>query len=79
MKQHLKFNYVLGILAILVAIFNLIGLLSNINTSAVLGIIYFLMMAFFLFKKPVVGYFLLGIAVVLFIVMLIIYRYINQY
>ena len=72
MKQYLKFNIILGVL---VALWGLGGLLSGINNLALLGTIYYLITAFALFKKPVVGYILLGITIVLFVGALVMYQY----
>jgi hypothetical protein len=76
MKQYLKFNNILGVLVI---IWGLGGLLSGISLLPLLGAVYYLVTAFALFKKPVVGYILLGIAIVLFVGALIIYGYTGQY
>jgi hypothetical protein len=76
MKQYLKFNNILGVLVI---IWGLGGLLSGINLLSLLGVVYYLITAIALFKKPIIGYILLGIAFVLFVGAMVVYRYTSQY
>lgn len=70
MKKYLKLNKILGVLVIIWSLFCLIllnwifGSLFN-QIESILFVIFNLLTAFALFKKPIFGYILLGIGVVL--------------
>lgn len=70
-KKHSWIDYVLIILSILQASAIFFGQISMLG---ILGSVYYSITAFFLFKKPIVGYVMFGTAIVLFVISLIIFN-----
>jgi len=55
------------------------GLFVEISGPGLLGAIYYLIAAFALYKKPIIGYILVSIAALGLLCSLFIFRYVNQY
>jgi len=60
MKEHMKFNYILGIVVFIFGLSKLINPLESLNIA---GIVYYLIVALALFKKPKIGYILVVISI----------------
>ncbi len=75
-QKHSLISYVLIVLSIVQAISVFFG---QIGTVQIIGAIYYVVTAIFLFKKPVVGYIMFGVAAVLFVSMLVLYSVASQF
>ncbi|MBU0974711.1 hypothetical protein KKD03_03360 [Patescibacteria group bacterium] len=56
----MKFNYILGIVVFIFGLSKLINPLESLNIA---GIVYYLIVALALFKKPKIGYILVVISI----------------
>lgn len=75
-KKHSWISYVLIVLSVIQGVSSFFG---QIGILQILGGVYYLITAFALFKKPVIGYIMFGVAILLFVSVLIIYRYTSSF
>ena len=75
-KEYLKLNYILGVIVLFLGLSKLLDPLELLN---IVGIIYYVVTAIALFKKPKIGYALLIVSILGLIFVYAINYYVNTY
>lgn len=75
-KEYLKLNYILGVIVLFLGLSKLLDPLELLN---IVGIIYYIVTAVALFKKPKIGYALLIVSILGLIFVYAINYYVNSY
>ncbi|NCQ65903.1 MAG: hypothetical protein COZ34_02295 [Candidatus Pacebacteria bacterium CG_4_10_14_3_um_filter_34_15] len=76
MKEYVKLNYILGIV---VFFFGLSKLLSPLEPLNLMGLVYYVVTAVALFKKPKIGYTLLVVSIMGLVLAYTINYYVNSW
>lgn len=70
-------NKIIGTLVIVLTLISLF--MGGNNLLNVLGDIYYLIAGFCFFKKPIIGYWMVGIGILMFIIAAILYKITSSY